>query len=364
MGEAAPRRIKRCLTAGLVVFAHVMLVWIVIQLRAPPMPHAEDATGPYVIASLIDQPRPRNLTLGPTPIQVKTQDVLHLQKLAPRVPDIPIDLSEPTIAEETVPLPISSPTVQQSETGVAGEAPESTAISGGGHALTLIKRVVPKYPQASADLQEQGNTAVRIRVDESGSVTDAKVTHSSGSRRLDSAALAAVRKWKYAPSPRGSGPNGWWIQTELRFVLYQFTYSRIGDTAAERVYGEQVKAGEKDEATPGSQEAVARFIAEVKGGVFTGEPDTSVRDDVARLRTALQEWGEVLSIQFIGTAGARRWMAYPVSGVSGAAQARPTVEVSWNMFEVRHRHGTSAWLIAVDRDGTIWNARASPAPWL
>ena len=40
------------------------------------------------------------------------------------------------------------------------------------------------------------------------------------------------------------------------------------------------------------------------------------------------------------------------------------VEVSWSLFEVRHPRAKSAWLVAIDREGTIWSARASPAPWL
>ena len=359
MGQAATRRIKHCLMASVVLLAHIALVWIVLQLRAP-IRNAE--LGEPVIVTLIDPSHPQKVTVGPVPIRVKTQDVLHLQTLIARTPDISVDISEPmpTTTVETVPLAASAPPMaQQEEAGLAGDAFES-----GGHTLTLLKRVIPRYPETSAGLEEQGNTGVRICVDESGRVTQVKVTRSSGSRRLDGAAIAAVRKWKFAPSSAGSAPDGTWVQTELRFILYRFTYSRIGDTAAERVYAEQVKSGDKDEPTPGSQEAFTRFIADVRAGNFTGDADVSAREEVAKMRAALEEWGEVQSIQFIGTAGSRRWMAYEVSPESSARSAHPRVEVSWNMFEVRHQHATSAWLIAVDRDGTIWNARASPAPWL
>lgn len=362
MGQAAPRRIKRCLTAVVVLLVHVALVWMVLQMRATLLTTGE-RDGPVVVVSLLEQRRPRNVTFGPIPLQVRTANVVHLQKLAPRVPDIPVDIAEPTPSTQTVPVQLSAPISQQADAGLAGDTLESSGFSGGGHALTLLKRVVPKYPAASAELREQGNTSVRLRVSESGEVTDVKVTRGSGSRRLDSAAMAAVRKWKFAPSPRGSAPDGTWVQTELRFVLYQFTYSRIGDTAADRVYGEQIKAGAKDDPTPGSQEAFIRFIADVKAGTFIGASDAALRDEVSKMRGALEEWGDVQSIQFIGTAGERRWMAYQTSAPD-RHDSHSTVEVSWNMFEVHHQHATSAWLIAVGRDGTIWNARASPAPWL
>jgi hypothetical protein len=34
------------------------------------------------------------------------------------------------------------------------------------------------------------------------------------------------------------------------------------------------------------------------------------------------------------------------------------------MFEVRHENNTSEWLVAVGRDGEVWAARASQAPWM
>jgi hypothetical protein len=52
---------------------------------------------------------------------------------------------------------------------------------------------------------------------------------------------------------------------------------------------------------------------------------------------------------------APRWIAHDIGPT--------TVEVQWNKFEVHHEHATSEWLIAVDRERTVWNARASRAPW-
>jgi TonB family protein len=203
---------------------------------------------------------------------------------------------------------------------------------------------------------------VQLRVDESGSVNEVNVIRSSGSRHLDAAAVQAARKWKFARLPAGSAPDGTWVQTELRFVLYRFSYSRLGDSATDSVYVEQVKTGATDVATPGSQEALARFITDVSAGTFAGGRDAVTRGEVAEIHAALEEWGEVESIRFTGTAGTNRWMAYHVR--PGARSSQSIVEVSWNTFEVRHEHATSAWLIAVDRDGTIWHARASRASWL
>ena len=358
MARTASDRIKRAALAGIVLLAHVVLVWIFMLVRSPQI--GNETIAEPVIATLIDQPR--DLALGPVPIQVKTEDVLHLQRLAPKIPDIPVDEPEPTTI--TVPLPASAPIVQQANAGLGGEARESGGHSGGGRALTLLQRVIPRYPARSDSRGEQGATGVLIRVEESGRVKEVKVARSSGYPRLDEAAVEAIRKWKFARAPPGSAPNGTWAQTELRFIRYRFTYSRIGDGAADAVYEQEVKTGAMDEPTPGSQEALTRFMADVSAGAFTGELDVAARDEIGKVRAALAEWGEVESIQFTGTAGAHRWMAYPIRPGSGLRVIHPTVEVSWNMFEVRHQRGTSEWLIAIDRDGRVWSARASPAPWL
>jgi hypothetical protein len=82
------------------------------------------------------------------------------------------------------------------------------------------------------------------------------------------------------------------------------------------------------------------------------------------MREALEEWGDVQSIQFTGAPGKSRWMSYPIEHPPQQGRIQPTVEVTWSTFEVHHQHGTSEWLVAMDRDGRVWNARASPAPWM
>jgi TonB family protein len=277
-----------------------------------------------------------------------------LQRYAPKVPDIPV--VEPETAIATIPPnPASAPEPPMANAGLAGEASSSSGRSGGGLSLALVQRVVPKYPARSAEEHEEGATRVDIRVAESGRVVDAEIARSSGHRRLDVAALDAVRKWKFASLPSGTAPEGAWVATEVRFILYRYTYSRLAEDAPDAVYVEEVKTGLKDEQTPGSEQALTRFIAAVRAGNFGSEAE--------ELRSALEEWGEVKSIRFTGTAGEPQWVLHDTGPKSRSGYFRPTIQVQWNRFEVRHEHATSEWLIAVDSDGTVWNARASRAPW-
>jgi TonB family protein len=353
MRRATADRIDHAIAAAAVLVAHAVMIWTVAQMRADSTDENTLAAAEPVVASLIQ--RPRNLSLGPVPVQVTTEDVLRLQRFAPKVPDIPVAEPEPAI--EAVPShPVSSSEAPVANAGLAGDASTSSGRSGGGLALALVQRVVPKYPARSAEKHEEGATRMNIRVAESGQVVEAEIARSSGHQRLDGAALDAVRKWKFAPMPSGTAPDGAWVATEVRFILYRYTYSRLVEVATETVYAEEIKAGLKDEPTPGSEQALSRFIEEVRAGNLGPEAD--------ELRAALEEWGEVKSIRFTGTAGEPQWVLHDGTPKSRSAYFHPTVLVQWNRFEVLHEHATSEWLIAVDREGTVWNARASRAPWL
>ena len=63
--------------------------------------------------------------------------------------------------------------------------------------LTKLRSAIDrnkKYPRASVKLKEQGKVEVSFRVLSSGVFTDIKITKSSGKKRLDKAALKAVKK--------------------------------------------------------------------------------------------------------------------------------------------------------------------------
>jgi protein TonB len=345
-----------------VLLIHAVLGWLFLSTRAQPRAETPDDAPPVIVA-FIEQPTPRNLSFGPVPVNVKTENVLHLQrlqKLAPKVQDIPVEEPEPATTPITLPQPASAPLPEHTNAGLDGEAIASATESGGGTAITLLQRVIPRYPAAAARRGQMGATQVMLRVDVSGRVSDVKITRSSGSRSLDDAAVEAFRLWKFAPTPEASVPGGLWIKTEQRFIYYRFKYSRLGDRSADKVDVEAVQPA-KDQMTPGSAEALRRFIDDVSAGTLTGEGDSVSRTELARMRDALEDWGPVKSIEFTGRAGPRPWTAYRVRPGAGEGA---TVEVKWNLFEVTQQNATTEWVIAIDRNGTIWAARASPAPWL
>jgi protein TonB len=361
MGHSGAIRFQRGVTAAVVLLAHVLLVWIVIEARIQLS--ERDIQNEPVLATIIEQPR--DVRPGAVPIEVKPETIQRVQSLPlPKIPEI-AEVTEPAppdVASTAAPVNVPAPAQPTENTSAPGADRATSGPRGGGRQLVLAQRVVPKYPPQSVRGGEQGNAGVQLRVDERGRVVEARLARSSGFPRLDRAALDAVRKWKFAPAERGSAPNGTWGETEVQFVLYRFTYSRLGSRAVDGVYAEQVKTGTVDEATPGSEVALRRFIADVLSGAVTGDPDPEVREQIVSMRKVLAEWGEVKSMQFTGGVAGRAWVAYDIKPAFRSDQPAATVEVRWDMYEVRHQRATSEWLIAVDRNGMVWNAQAGPAP--
>lgn len=76
--------------------------------------------------------------------------------------------------------------------------------------LRVAARVVtyeePRYPLAARERQIEGVVRLEAEVLADGSVGDVRVIVSSGSRLLDEAAVAAVRRWSFAPATVDGAP--------------------------------------------------------------------------------------------------------------------------------------------------------------
>lgn len=75
----------------------------------------------------------------------------------------------------------------------------------------------PTYPAISRKMGEQGVVVLLVLVGADGSAQEVKVRHSSGYPRLDQAALAAVKNWRFVPGKRGGVPQAMTVEVPLRF---------------------------------------------------------------------------------------------------------------------------------------------------
>lgn len=86
-------------------------------------------------------------------------------------------------------------------------------------AITSHAVTAADYPAESIPLQEQGTTRVAYTVGTDGITADLRIAQSSGSVRLDEAALAIVGRWRYAPAKQAGRPVVWHDFANVAFVL-------------------------------------------------------------------------------------------------------------------------------------------------
>ena len=85
--------------------------------------------------------------------------------------------------------------------------------------LDITRNRRPSYPEASRRRGEQGIVRLELRVDAAGRVVDVLLLETSGFNALDTAALNAVRDWRFRPAQRAGVPVAGSITTAVHFRL-------------------------------------------------------------------------------------------------------------------------------------------------
>ena len=105
------------------------------------------------------------------------------------------------------PVPVAAPVEQ---------APVPPVTTAAADLPTSVPRPVstqqPEYPRASMRRGERGDVLLRVEVGADGRVDGVDVVSSSRHRRLDRAAVSAVRRWRFEPAMRDGQP----VAGELR----------------------------------------------------------------------------------------------------------------------------------------------------
>lgn len=153
------------------------------------------------------------IPFNPTPVQMK--------------------IVEPAPLEQTPPAPIE-PLIQQSQVAII--KPDNFAVAPGDstNKITvsadpviiepvstitkpkIVRGSKPDYPAASIRLGEEGATGLRLYITKDGRVADVELASSSGSLRLDQAAVKhAKNNWRFSPCTEDGVAIACWHQTKL-----------------------------------------------------------------------------------------------------------------------------------------------------
>ncbi|WP_374568971.1 energy transducer TonB [Ideonella sp.] len=211
-----PAWARRGLVAG-VVAAHVGGAWGLMQIASVREAVAEVA--PLVVDFIAAPPPPlppksppppsppvvpRTLPPPPAPV-IATTPAVEPAQAAMVVPPSPAD--PPAPAEPSAPPAPPAPPAP----AVARTIP-ATAVS-------YLEPPAPVYPLASRRLHEQGEVLLKVEIGTDGRASQVLVSRSSGSPRLDNAALAAVRAARFKPYTENGVPLVVWTTVPIQFEL-------------------------------------------------------------------------------------------------------------------------------------------------
>ena len=188
---------------------HALLLGIVITHRFILPEKAHQTLAVFDVQLQPDTPPTPPPEKKPTPVKVMTPVIV-----APR-PIIQPPAPPQTMAVTETPPPPQPPIAPRAETPPAPSGP----VSIGNLSSKMISATPPRYPVESRRKREQGTVVMKLLLDTEGKVAEIALQNSSGFARLDQAALAAVRRWRWSPVIRNGGPVMVRGVVEIPFVL-------------------------------------------------------------------------------------------------------------------------------------------------
>ena len=104
---------------------------------------------------------------------------------------------------------------------IASSTPAPEPVSQPRFDADYLKNPSPPYPPLSRRMGEEGKVVLRVSVNPQGTADNVEIRTSSGSSRLDDAALNTVKRWKFIPAKRGDSTIQSWVLVPIIFKLEQ-----------------------------------------------------------------------------------------------------------------------------------------------
>jgi protein TonB len=212
---------QRQAVVGGIAALHVLALWGLLQMRGVRDAVANLAPVTVsVVSAEKPPPEPAPLVVPPPPrpqppameVPIPTLPMVLAPAPSPAPSPITVEVAAPVMP----PAPPAAPTAPAA-------APVAVPVAGPrelpSSAVQVISAPAPEYPRASRREREQGVVQVRLFIDAAGLPRQVQVARSSGFPRLDEAALAAVRKWRFKPPLEEGRPVEGWFTTPLNFTL-------------------------------------------------------------------------------------------------------------------------------------------------
>ncbi|WP_095151367.1 energy transducer TonB [Pseudomonas sp. Irchel s3b5] len=231
--QRAPKRVLRrreaVLLGALALVLHgAVIVWVnqapplvlpVVPPEIPPMTIEFSQPAPPVVQPPPPQPAPQPVVEPPPPVEdelaVKPPPPKPIPKPKPVVKPAPKPVAKPVTPQP--PAPVAPPPVAAAPAPAAPRAPQpvTPASANAGY----LHNPAPEYPSQAMRRGWEGTVVLRVHVLASGKPGEIQLQKSSGRDSLDTAALAAVKRWSFVPAKQGDVAQDGWVSVPIDFKI-------------------------------------------------------------------------------------------------------------------------------------------------
>jgi protein TonB len=224
--QTIPQKPFSWLAVIFTIFAHIATIYMLLVFHAPEK--AEVLPVKPMMVSLIAPPAPEPEIV---PIVEPPKPVVQPKPIVKKVVEKIKPIEQP--AERLVEAAVEQPIIE--ETPVAPEAPVKVAevvkappvaepivedkIEQPRFGVSYLNNPAPDYPPLSRRLGEEGRVLMKVLVSVDGSASEVALENSSGSDRLDKAAISAVKRWRFIPAKRNNQPFSAYVLVPIKFSL-------------------------------------------------------------------------------------------------------------------------------------------------
>ncbi|WP_047538064.1 energy transducer TonB [Methylotenera versatilis] len=224
--SASPQKPHSWAATIFVVLAHASVIYLLItqslpekvqtppakpmmvSLIAPPAPEPE-------LVPVIEPPKPevkpvvkpKKVVEKIKPIETPTERLIEAATEQPVVEEAPATPVEPVKVAEA---PKAPPVVEK----VVEEKIEPPRFG-----VSYLNNPAPDYPPTSRRLGEEGRVLMKVLVSADGSAENVQIEKSSGSERLDNAAVNAVKRWRFIPAKKNNQALSAYVIVPVKFSL-------------------------------------------------------------------------------------------------------------------------------------------------
>jgi protein TonB len=179
---------------------------IMVSLIAPPSPEPE-------LVPVVEPPKP---VVEPKPkLKKVVEKIRPIETPTERL----VEATTEQIKEET-PAPQAAPVLEPAlAKAPAVQKVTEDVIEPPRFGVSYLNNPAPDYPPMSRRMGEEGRVLMKVLVSAEGAVQDVQIEKSSGSDRLDNAAINAVKRWRFIPAKKNNQPLSAYVLVPMKFSL-------------------------------------------------------------------------------------------------------------------------------------------------